>query len=64
MILGGFSAALTTPLDVAKTRIMLADSKSQESRGKILPVLRLVVSEKGLTGYNYFYITRHMAYFL
>jgi solute carrier family 25 (mitochondrial S-adenosylmethionine transporter), member 26 len=46
-ILGGISAALTTPLDVAKTRIMLAESANQHS---ILSVLRSVHAEKGVKG--------------
>lgn len=46
-ILGGISAALTTPLDVAKTRIMLAESANQHS---ILSVLRGVHAEKGVKG--------------
>lgn len=49
-ILGGISAALTTPLDVAKTRIMLAEATSMESKGKILPVWKLIYQQNGFKG--------------
>ena len=48
---GGIAAALTTPLDVAKTRIMLADRDSVESGGKLLIVLRNVYIAQGVKGY-------------
>ena len=48
---GGLSAAITTPLDVAKTRIMLAESSSIEARGRILPVLKLIHDKNGVKGY-------------
>ena len=38
-VAGGISAAATTPLDVAKTRIMLAERHDSTARGKIIPVL-------------------------
>lgn len=49
-IAGGFSAALTTPLDVAKTRIMLAKAQSDLSRGHILSTLKVIYLEKGFSG--------------
>ncbi len=49
-IAGGFAAALTTPLDVAKTRIMLASVGSIESKGGIVSVLKIVYAEKGVSG--------------
>ncbi|GFS06905.1 S-adenosylmethionine mitochondrial carrier protein [Elysia marginata] len=47
---GGTSAALTTPLDVAKTRIMLAEQGSIEARGHMAAVLKQVASDKGIQG--------------
>ena len=44
---GGVSAALTTPLDVAKTRIMLAGAESEEARAGTLFILRSVLRESG-----------------
>ncbi|XP_013785216.1 S-adenosylmethionine mitochondrial carrier protein-like isoform X2 [Limulus polyphemus] len=49
-IAGCISSGITTPLDVAKTRIMLAEKGSSTSKGHILPVLRDVWREKGLRG--------------
>lgn len=46
---GGFAAAMTTPLDVAKTRIMLAE-KYDNRKMNIFYVLRSVYVEKGVTG--------------
>ena len=48
-IAGGISAAATTPLDVAKTRIMLADEASGRKLG-MTRVLKRVYKEKGLGG--------------
>lgn len=48
-IAGGIAAALTTPLDVAKTRIMLAE-RNQSARLTISSVLRNVYRNGGLTG--------------
>ncbi|XP_055920481.1 S-adenosylmethionine mitochondrial carrier protein homolog [Eupeodes corollae] len=48
-IAGGISAAATTPLDVAKTRIMLADEVSGRKLG-MRSVLRAVYKEKGFKG--------------
>ena len=47
---GGFSAGVTTPLDVAKTRIMLAESGSAEARGYVIETLKTVYAEKGVSG--------------
>lgn len=47
---GGIAAFITTPLDLAKTRIMLAQKGSIISSGNILTVLKLVYNEKGLIG--------------
>ncbi|KAH9489859.1 hypothetical protein Btru_037311 [Bulinus truncatus] len=47
---GGTSAALTTPLDVAKTRIMLAKQGTSVARGDVLFVLKTVFHEKGFAG--------------
>lgn len=47
---GGIAAATTTPLDVAKTRIMLAKSNSELSKGRILHALSCVYKQRGLAG--------------
>lgn len=48
---GGISAALTTPLDVAKTRIMLAEAGSEMATNRsTLFALSKVHAEKGLQG--------------
>lgn len=46
---GGFAAALTTPLDVIKTRIMLAESGSS-SRTSITKIVKSIYREKGIGG--------------
>ena len=51
MFLGGASAALTTPLDVAKTRIMLAKAQTASRDLKISKVLMSVYKENGIQGY-------------
>lgn len=48
-IAGGIAAAVTTPLDVAKTRIMLAE-RNQGARMTITSVLRKVYADRGVTG--------------
>ncbi|XP_053696991.1 S-adenosylmethionine mitochondrial carrier protein homolog [Sabethes cyaneus] len=48
-IAGGIAAGLTTPLDVAKTRIMLADEHIA-NRSNILSVLRGIRREQGFRG--------------
>lgn len=47
---GGVSAALTTPLDVAKTRIMLADHRDKLAKGSINSAIRVVYDQRGLQG--------------
>lgn len=49
-VAGGLAAAVTTPLDVAKTRIMLAE-RNQSARLTISSVLRSVYKDRGFTGY-------------
>lgn len=48
-VAGGLAAAITTPLDVAKTRIMLAE-RNQSARLTITSVLRSVYRDGGFTG--------------
>eukprot|EP00093_Oithona_nana_P009966 09966.XXX_110365_111186_1 [CDS] Oithona nana genome sequencing. len=51
-ISGGISAAITTPLDVAKTRIMLADASSQLARKQsTYYALKLIKQERGWIGW-------------
>lgn len=45
---GSFSAGVTTPLDVAKTRIMLSSKKDAGQYSKILPTLSRVYTEEGM----------------
>ena len=47
---GGVAAAVTTPLDVAKTRIMLARPGSREAAVGIISVLRMIAAEAGTRG--------------
>lgn len=48
-IAGGVSAAVTTPLDVVKTRIMLADKKDFDAKTlRFLPMIKLVYKEGGI----------------
>ncbi|XP_047603164.1 S-adenosylmethionine mitochondrial carrier protein isoform X1 [Lutra lutra] len=47
---GGFAAAVTTPLDVAKTRIMLAKAGSSTASGNVLSALHGVWRTHGLSG--------------
>ena len=49
-IAGGISAAITTPLDVIKTRIMLSHKNESASKLKVLYVTQNVYNEKGLHG--------------
>lgn len=48
-IAGGLAAAITTPLDVVKTRIMLAE-RNEGRRLTITSVLRTVYRDGGFTG--------------
>ncbi|KAF4794554.1 hypothetical protein TURU_100717 [Turdus rufiventris] len=47
---GGFAAAVTTPLDVAKTRIMLAKAGSSNASGNVLAALGDIWRTQGLSG--------------
>ncbi|CAL8087351.1 unnamed protein product [Calicophoron daubneyi] len=47
---GGLAGALTTPLDVAKTRIMLAKPNTPFASGNILTALQLIFRESGFLG--------------
>ncbi|NXR46451.1 SAMC protein, partial [Hippolais icterina] len=47
---GGFAAVVTTPLDVAKTRIMLAKAGSSNARGNVLAALGGIWRTEGLSG--------------
>ncbi|XP_038063993.1 S-adenosylmethionine mitochondrial carrier protein-like isoform X1 [Patiria miniata] len=47
---GGISAGLTTPLDVAKTRIMLAAKDSATAKGNIASVLKDIKRTSGVRG--------------
>ncbi|NXK62953.1 SAMC protein, partial [Sylvietta virens] len=47
---GGFAAAVTTPLDVAKTRIMLAKAGSRIASGNVLAALGDIWRTQGLSG--------------
>lgn len=49
-ISGGTAAFLTTPLDVAKTRIMLSNEGDKLASGRIRDALKVVWSESGFTG--------------
>lgn len=49
-VAGGIAAAATTPLDVAKTRIMLADTTAGANQTSFGPVLLRVYREKGVSG--------------
>lgn len=49
-IASAFAAFLTTPLDVSKTRIMLAEKSDSLASGRIRDAMRLVYSERGVRG--------------
>lgn len=48
MFVGGIAAALTTPIDVTKTQIMLANSAVDQ---KFSIVFKNIYKKKGLNGY-------------
>jgi solute carrier family 25 S-adenosylmethionine transporter 26 len=47
---GGVAASVTTPLDVAKTRVMLAESGSALAKGHMIYALRCIWIERGVKG--------------
>ncbi|XP_005093221.1 S-adenosylmethionine mitochondrial carrier protein-like [Aplysia californica] len=47
---GAISAAITTPLDVVKTRVMLAEKGSSIAKGSISFVVQTIIKEKGFMG--------------
>lgn len=49
-VAGSIAAFATTPLDVAKTRIMLARHQSETARGGTLAALRSVYGSNGISG--------------
>lgn len=49
-IAGAIAAFLTTPLDVAKTRIMLADKSDSLASGKISKAIKEIFVDKGIRG--------------
>ncbi|XP_026331461.1 S-adenosylmethionine mitochondrial carrier protein homolog [Hyposmocoma kahamanoa] len=49
-IAGGFAAGVTTPLDLAKTRIMLANGYTADRKLRIRPVLSSIYLESGVRG--------------
>lgn len=49
-ISGGIAAGITTPLDVAKTRIMLANKGSSFANGSVGFVMKSVIQENGIKG--------------
>lgn len=49
-IAGAIAAFITTPLDVAKSRIMLADKNEPLAQGKVLLALKEIYKEKGARG--------------
>lgn len=57
---GGIAAFLTTPLDVAKTRIMLAEKGTAIASGNVIYTLQQISQQKGVIGYFiYSYFNLH-----
>jgi hypothetical protein len=56
-VLGGIAAVVTTPMDVAKTRIMLAEknihSRADSARLHTSAMLISIYRERGIQGYLY-----------
>lgn len=46
---GGVAAAVTTPLDVVKTRVMLSE-ESMQKRQNVLAIARSIYRDKGIGG--------------
>lgn len=49
-VAGGTSAAITTPLDVVKTRIMLAEKGTHLAKGSIRSTMEHILREEGIRG--------------
>lgn len=49
-VAGCIASGLTTPLDVAKTRIMLAKTGTNLASGSIVNALKIIFAEKGIKG--------------
>lgn len=50
VLIGGIAAAVTTPLDVVKTQIMLADCTTEPKINPgILPVIKNIYRKHGIT---------------
>lgn len=49
-IAGAIAAFITTPLDVAKTRIMLAEKNESLASGKVVSALKEVLNDRGVSG--------------
>ncbi|CAK8690426.1 unnamed protein product [Clavelina lepadiformis] len=45
---GGFAAFTTTPLDVVKTRIMLAQKFDNDAQGRIIPIILTMYKKEGI----------------
>lgn len=49
-ISGSFAAAITTPADVVKTRVMLGNRADLQGTGGVVEIVRAVLSESGIRG--------------
>lgn len=47
---GGIAAGITTPLDVAKTRIMLAEQNETKAQKNPIQILKKIYKERGVKG--------------